>query len=287
MSTYTPQSRDVLLPGAKATTEWYSRVGGAVAGCGEAATAVMLGIMRGDTSYYDPNRVTSLIQDAVQAHQTVGMWAASGQTTAGNLQWLAGQNGVQTTVYDGGQAGTLLAQYAGSRPIVVGVSNARAFGGTDSGVNGHYVTVVGRTAQGDYIVSDPNTAESTHGQFVTYSAAQFAAAQPFAVVMPTRDAAEASGTAAQGTTLAATSGGSGSCKHSVSVAWGTVCLDPAIGFAVRTGLLFTALVLVIVALMILGEAGANTASGATGAVQKIPGYKRAAGVAGRLAGAMA
>lgn len=273
MTAYSPQKNDAILPGARATTEWYSRVGGVIAGCGEAATAVMLGVMKGRTDYYDPNKVAALIQQAVAAHQTVGMWAAGGQSTANNLQWLAQQNGVQTTAYDGSQAGQLLASYAGRRPLVVGVSNARAFGGSDSNVNGHYVTVVGRTAQGDYIVSDPNTQESTQGQFVKYSAQQFQNAQPFAVVMPNADTSGVG--AAAGTTLASTQGSTsgGSCKHSVSVAWGSICLDPALGFAVRSGLVLAGLLCIVLGIIILARTQPVIGQPLQAAAAKVKGYR--------------
>lgn len=249
MGVYTPVSGDVVLPGAKATTEWYSRVGGAVAGCGEAAAAVLLGYAKGDTSYFDPNRVTSLIVDAVKAHQTVGMWASSGQASPDTLTYLAKQNGVQTTTFDGSQHRQVLTSYAGNRPVVVGVSNATAFGGTDSSVHGHWITVVGRTHDGNYVVSDPNTPASANGQFVTYTQAQMDAASPFALIVPSQGGGGFRDLGAL--TQAAQGGGS---KHSVSLFPGnTTNLDPVVGFAERAALVGMGVLLLVLGVWLLSR----------------------------------
>lgn len=179
MSTYTPTLGDTIYTGANAATEDLSRVGGFIAGCGEAALLVVLNAVKGAPT--TPSDVTALIKQAVNAGQVTGGLAQSGESSPANLEALANSQGVSL---QSGDYHALLAQYAGVKPVIVGVSNARAFGGADSNVFGHYVTVVGKTATGNYVVSDPNTPESQAGKFVTYTPAQINAAQPFWSAVP-------------------------------------------------------------------------------------------------------
>lgn len=171
---YTPSSGDIIAPGSVGVTELGSRVGGFIAGCGQAALLVALHALQGTPT--SPDEVTALINSSVSQHLTVGGKAASGQATPNTLKTLASQQGVTLTDADPYQA---INQYAGSQDIVVGVNNASAFGGSDAGVGGHYITIVGRTSNGNLIVSDPNTPESQQGQFVTYSIQQLRNANPF------------------------------------------------------------------------------------------------------------
>lgn len=174
MANYTPQAGDVLIPGAQGATELLSRVGGFIAGCGEASLAVIVGLMQGTPP--TPAQVTAIIQDAI-AHGA----GPGGVATPAELQATAKDYGVNLQSVPWQAA---LASYTGVAPIELGVSNATAFGGADANVHGHYITVVGRAANGSYIVSDPNTQASIGGGFVTYTAQQIANAQPFWAGVP-------------------------------------------------------------------------------------------------------
>lgn len=180
MSGYTSSLGDVIYTGATAVTEDLSRVNGFIAGCGQAALLVILNAVKGTPT--SPSDVTALIKQAINSNLVTGGLAQSGESSPANLEALAQQQGVSL---QSGDYHTLLAQYAGSKPIILGVSNARAFGGSDSNVFGHYITIVGKTANGDYIVSDPNTIESQSGKFVTYTPTQIAASLPFWGAVPT------------------------------------------------------------------------------------------------------
>ena len=169
MANYTPKSGDVIVPGATGATELLSRVGGFIAGCGEASLAVVNGVVNGTPP--SPAEVTGIIQDAI-SHGA----GAGGVSTPTQLQATAKDYGFSLNSVPWQSA---LTQDAGVVPIVLGVGNATAFGGSDSNVHGHYITVVGRAQNGSYIVSDPNTAASVGGGFVTYSASQIAASLPF------------------------------------------------------------------------------------------------------------
>lgn len=169
MANYSPHAGDVVIPGAQAATELLSKTGGFIAGCGEASLAVVSGIVNGTP--VSPAAVSAIIRDAMNHGAGPG-----GVSTPAELQATAKDYGVQLQSVPWK---TALAQDAGVIPIELGVSNATAFGGADAHVHGHYVTVVGKTAGGSYIVSDPNTQASIGGGFVSYTAQQIAKAQPF------------------------------------------------------------------------------------------------------------
>lgn len=179
MANYAATVGDTIYTGATAVTEDLSRVSGFIAGCGEAALLVVLNAVKGVPTA--PSDVTALIKQAVNSRQVTGGLAASGETSPGNLETLASQYGVTLT---SGDYKRQLASYAGVKPVILGVSNATAFGGSNANVHGHYITVVGRTATGNYIVSDPNTPQSKAGRFVQYSPSQIDAAQPFWSAVP-------------------------------------------------------------------------------------------------------
>lgn len=168
-------SSSFIVTGANPVTEDFTRVGGFIAGCGEAALLVILHGAKGTPT--DPDTLGQIIRSAAAQH-----WVSpTGVSSPNGLTQLANSYGVGLS---SGNWQTLLPQYAGQRPIIVGIANASAFGGRDSNVQGHYVTVVGRNADGSYVVSDPN-ASSKFGKFDTYTAAQFAAARPFWAAVPT------------------------------------------------------------------------------------------------------
>ena len=176
--TYAPAHGDTIVPGAHAATERLSRVGGFIAGCGWAALLVVLNAVNGTpTSASDVTRVIKLA--VAQGHTLT----ASGVATPDNLIAVA-RNDFGTQIQTSGWQSALRI-YAGVKPVALGLSNASALGGPDSNVHGHYITVVGHTSSGDYIVSDPNTPQSERGEFVTYSPSQIANAQPFWAGVPT------------------------------------------------------------------------------------------------------
>lgn len=174
MANYTPAAGDVVIPGAQAATELLSHVGGFVAGCGEASLAVISGIVNGTP--VTPAAVTAIIMDAMRHGAGPG-----GVSSPGELQATARDYGFTLNSVDWR---TALAQDAGVTPIEIGLDNASALGGSDVGVSGHYVTIVGKTAGGSFIVSDPNQLASVNGGFVTYTLGQIANAQPFWAGVP-------------------------------------------------------------------------------------------------------
>lgn len=169
MANYSPQPGDVVIPGAQAATELLSKTGGFIAGCGEASLAVISGIVNGTP--VSPAAVSAIIKDAMNHGAGPG-----GVSTPSELEATAKDYGftLQSVPWR-----TALAQDVGVIPIELGLGNATALGGADANVHGHYVTVVGRTGAGNFIVSDPNTQASIGGGFVTYTAQQIANAQPF------------------------------------------------------------------------------------------------------------
>jgi hypothetical protein len=207
VATYTPQPGDSVIPGAQAATELLSPVGGFIAGCGQASLLVIAHLVNGTP--ISASEVTTVIRDS-----TTHGASATGVSTPSQLMATANDLG---TPLQSVQWQTALAQDAGVTPIELGVGNARAFGGADRNIAGHYVTVVGRTAQGNYIVSDPNTQASLNGGFVAYTPGQIAAAQPFWAAIP--QASSTIGGAFGGLNEAAIAGGiSSGLQNAASVA---------------------------------------------------------------------
>lgn len=275
MTTYSRTMGGTIVAGAAPVTEDFTRINGAIAGCGQAAMLVTLNVMKGTPD--TPAEVGNLITQMVSAHQTVGALATSGESSPGGLSWLAAQYGVSM---QSGDPLTYLHQYAGVKPIVWGVSNASAFGGSDSNVQGHYVNVVGKTADGRYIVSDPNTPESQNGQFVVYTEAQMMNAQPFWAAVPQ------AGVPAGNLVSQIQGGGSSSnCVHSISLFPGnTTCLDAPLDLLIRGGLLFAAAVLIILGIIIFGQGNPNVRQTVTQPVKgAAEAGKTLAGIAGLFA----
>jgi hypothetical protein len=181
MATYQASLGDTLVPGSASVTELLTTVGGSIASCAWAGYAVVQHIIQGTPATGAED--TALTEQAVTEHQTVGRFADSGQATPQNIEYIAGLHGIHFLDLTQAQAVSV----AGETPVEIGVSNAKAFGGSDSNVSGHYITMVGKTARGDLIVSDPNQPESEQGKFNVYSQAQLTAAQPFAFLAPSAD----------------------------------------------------------------------------------------------------
>lgn len=174
MTRYDPGMQGTFAWQGIPITEDLTRVDGIIAGCGEAALLVILNGLKGLPT--DPEELGNIIRNA-EAHGWVGK---GGVSAPSGLKSIAGSYGVSL---QSGNLNTLINEWAGKRPIIVGVSNARAFGGRDSGVFGHYVTIVGRTAGGALIVNDPNQS-SKFGYFDVYTQQQFADAHPFWAAVP-------------------------------------------------------------------------------------------------------
>ena len=162
---------DYIIPGAQAVTQWGI---GFINACGEAALAVLEGVQNGVAPTIA--QVQNLARSGVQFGT-----APSGTSTLGELQKVAAASGTATTIGSGGSAvlSTINANLQAGKATELGVSNARAFGGSDTNVRGHYVTVVGRATNGNYIVADSNQPAALQGQFVQYSPQQILNAQPF------------------------------------------------------------------------------------------------------------
>ena len=166
-----------IINGAQALTEDLSFFRGLIIGCGEASALVIAHIMKGTP--ISPGQLTNLINSAANANQLSG--AGFGQT-AQNVQWDLAQFGIQSKVqsFSSNILDTLL---QGGTPVEIGISNGSRLTGEPSGLRGHFVTVVGKNAQG-YVVADPNTAASKSGGFVTDTLQQLQNANPFAMIVP-------------------------------------------------------------------------------------------------------
>lgn len=137
MAHYKRDPGDVIVSGSQAVTEDFSRVNGFIAGCGQAALLVALGIYHKEPVTWQ--EVTNLILESVRAGKTVGGKASSGESSPATLDWLASVHGLQLQDTDW----HLALQQAGTRPITLGVANAGyGFGGDDTGVFGHYIEIV-------------------------------------------------------------------------------------------------------------------------------------------------
>ena len=167
---------DQIITGARAVTQW--GIGFANA-CGEAALAVVLGTLSGHPPA--PGDVANLVRQGTQ----FGI-APSGTSTPSELTALANFQGLKLNRGPGGSAAlaTIDANLASNEPTILEVTNARAFGGGDAGVFGHYVTVIGKAANGSYIVADSNQQAAVSGKPVTYTAQQIMSANPFATLTP-------------------------------------------------------------------------------------------------------
>jgi len=221
---------DYIIQGAQSVTE---RGIGFVNSCGEAALAVIQGIANGS-----PPTIAQVINLVKQGTQ-FGT-AASGTSTPNELAQLGAATGTPLTIGPGGQGAltTINANLARGVPTELNIQNARAFGGSDSGVSGHYITIVGKAASGNFIVADPNQTASLSGGFVQYSPQQILNAQPYATLTPTNGASAAFGNPFSGL--------SGSAFGGLFAAFGTDATD----FAWRAGLILGGGVLMILGLMV-------------------------------------
>lgn len=170
------------LPGAQALSEWSSRVGGFIEGCGEASALVAAHIVNGQP--LSTSELTATIQSAVARGATVDR---GGAQTAPQVQSDLARLGVQSSVTYGasGLGSRLDSALARGEPVIIGESNGSALNGETAGLRGHFVTVVGGSSGGGYRVADPNTAVAQSGGLISDSLAQLLRAAPFATITPT------------------------------------------------------------------------------------------------------
>lgn len=258
--TYQPSGGDTVIPGSQGVGEWSTLVGGVVAACGEAALAAALTVTTGSPA--TGAQVTSLTQNAVGQGWTVGKYAYAGQSSPQTLANLAKSQGVTLNDMSYQQA---LSQYAGVRPIVIGISNATALGGDDANVQGHYITVLGKTSGGNYVVSDPNQQASQSGGLVVYTPQQIADAQPFSAQVPSTGPSGNAGNTSGLLGGGAANAGSGGVLQGIAASFGVSSVQD---LAWRTGFIVLGGVMVVVGTLILfrKEAGTVVALGAKAAV---------------------
>lgn len=221
---YEPNMGGTIAPGSVAVTEDKTRTGGSVGGCGEASLLAVVAPQLPGTST-SPSALGALIQWADNHGLTL---AANGDSTPGNLIGIA-KNYFNVTV---NSFGSLPQQYVGRRQIEVGISRAYELGGWNRNVQGHYITIVGNTADGNYVVSDPNQPESENGQFIVYTPQQIANASPFWYGAAAAPPSGVGGVTAAGQALSTTTGGTGAGSFDWSGFWqGVVGNIPVVGGA--------------------------------------------------------
>lgn len=231
---------DYIIPGAQAISQWGI---GFVNACGEAALSVVQAIQNGAAP-----TLAGLV-NLVKQGPSFGT-AVSGTSTPSELTALASANGVPLARGSGaGALATINANLAQGTPTILEVQHAQAFGGSDRNVSGHYVTVVGQAANGNYIVADSNQSAATSGGFVQYTAQQITNAQPFATLTPTKSPNP--GTALGGFTSAAISqglqGAFGGIGASLSKSLGVTGIND---FVWRSVLIIGGLALIVLGLMV-------------------------------------
>lgn len=177
----------MLISGAQALSEDFTRFRGFIIGCGEASALVVDHIVKGTPLSYQ--MLSQLINDASNSgHLDYGL----GQT-AGAVQWdlqhVAGE-GSSVTYGPGRNLANIISNaLKANKPVLLGVNNGAMLSGETPNVRGHYVAVVGVNNDGSYIVADPNTSASASGGFVNDTLQQLQNANPFAAIIP-NDAAK-------------------------------------------------------------------------------------------------
>lgn len=252
--------------GVEVISESTARVNGFVNGCGQAAVLMMAHLQNGQP--VNANSLLNLIKFSIATGNATTSGRHIGSTNAADVQWLAEQEGVKTKLGSGSSwQGTVDAALASGRIPVMGVGNAKAFGGSDANVAGHWVTFVGKTGDGRYVVADPNQQAAKSGGTVVYTADQINQAKPFATLTPVSAAQYTSGASE----ASMTSDNSGKPQYSVSLYPGnTTDLDPLVDGLIRASLIIVGVVLVVIGILIftrkdipaVAEAGADAAKAA-------------------------
>jgi len=235
---------DYIIPGAQAVSQWGI---GFVNACGQAALAVIEALGQGKAP--DAAQVVNLVKQGLQFGT-----APTGTSTIAELQKLGAATGTPLRAGSGASAiSTINANLAQGLPTEVGVNHASVFGGSDKSVSGHYVTVVGKAANGNYIVADPNQAAATSGGFVQYTADQITKALPFGTLTPVN--LPNPGQAVGGFTADAISGGiTTGFQNVLNGLFGTIKSNLGItglsDFAWRSALIVGGMVLIVIGLLV-------------------------------------
>lgn len=164
-----------------AISEALARVDGIIAGCGQAGLVVLNHLYNGT-----PLSAQELV-NTIKLSQTKGA-GAGGVSTPKELQATAKAQGLNLSIMSpsanlGAQLDALL---GAGKPVEVLVGHAGwGFGGSDIGVQGHYIDILGGSSATGYQVADPNTPQSKVGQLVTYTLDQIRKAVPEALLAPT------------------------------------------------------------------------------------------------------
>lgn len=229
------------LPGAQALSEWASRVGGFIEGCGEASALVAAHIVNGQP--LSTSELTATIQNAVARGATVDR---GGAQTAPQVQSDLARLGVASSVTYGasGLGSRLDSALARGEPVIIGESNGAALSGETAGLRGHFITVVGGSSASGYRVADPNTAVAQSGGLISDSLEQLLRAAPFATITPTTAPTHAAATAT-GTPLSL----SGNPLDPAT--WVSGAETALTGATQRIGLVFFGGLLVLVGVMVL------------------------------------
>lgn len=185
----------MLLPNAQSLTEDLSRVGGFIAGCGQASALVVAHIINGTPISVD--ELTQTIKDSINANVGATVHGSTAQTS----QWILSQHGIQSDViYNPSNLQSLINNaLSQGKPVELGLNFGGALTGEPSDLYGHYVTVVGENSPTSFLVADPNTAQSKTGNFVTDTLQQLQNANPFAAIIPRTGAGPGSKSTSNGT----------------------------------------------------------------------------------------
>lgn len=170
----------MVLPNAQSLTEDLSRVGGFIAGCGQASALVVAHIVNGTPISVD--ELTQTIKDSINANVGATVHGSTAQTS----QWILSQHGIQSSVtYNPSNLQSLINNaLSQNKPVELGVNYGAALTGEPSNLRGHYVTVVGENSPTSFLVADPNTAQSKTGNLVTDTLQQLQSSNPFAAIIP-------------------------------------------------------------------------------------------------------
>lgn len=169
-----------IVNGAQAITEDFSRVGGFIAGCGQASAYVIAHIIKGEP--LSTSELTQIIQDSINA----GKAGVHGSTPAGSL-YVLNKFGIQAqeSHVAPSQLGSFLTNEINKGiPIEIGVNQGHFLSNEQSGLHGHYVTIVGVDTSGNFITADPNAPQAKSGGFTTNTLSQILSADPFAEITP-------------------------------------------------------------------------------------------------------
>lgn len=169
-----------IIQGAQSITEDFSRVGGFIAGCGQASAYVIAHIIKGEP--LSTNELTQIIKNSIDA----GKATVRGSQPIGS-QYVLSQFGISSQVKNvaPNQLGAFLNnELAQNVPVEIGLNQGHFLSNEQSNLHGHYVTIVG-SQNGKYVTADPNAPQSKTGGFTLNTLQQFLDAQPFAEIIPT------------------------------------------------------------------------------------------------------